>query len=168
MDEWLRVNWLQIAIPVLVFFGVLFISLWLRRIAYNALERWLKGPPEKGDTFEEYTLELDQSEGVDSKDVYTFLQRRQVRWGGVAMMANDVECTLLGMNTKMTILDDGNFLRGQMGPVEIRMEEEAVAKDFKAAVFDMLFQVSVDRDLGDPEKVDALTIQCVADFSFPV
>ena len=37
--DWLRVN---IAVPVLVFFGVLFISLWLRRFTYNALERWLK------------------------------------------------------------------------------------------------------------------------------
>jgi len=42
MIEWLRVNWLSIAVPVLVFFGVFFISLWLRRIVYSALERWLK------------------------------------------------------------------------------------------------------------------------------
>jgi len=40
--DWLRVNWLNIAVPVLVFFGVFSISLWLRRISYNALERWLK------------------------------------------------------------------------------------------------------------------------------
>jgi len=40
--EWLRVNWLNIAIPVFVFLGVFFISLWLRRVVYNALERWLK------------------------------------------------------------------------------------------------------------------------------
>ena len=42
MVEWLRVNWLHIAVPVLVFLGVLFISLWLRRMAYHALGRWLK------------------------------------------------------------------------------------------------------------------------------
>lgn len=41
--DWLRVNWLYIAVPVLVFFGVFSISLWLRRLSYNALERWLKG-----------------------------------------------------------------------------------------------------------------------------
>lgn len=40
--DWLKVNWLDIAVPVLVFLGVFFISLWLRRITYNALERWLK------------------------------------------------------------------------------------------------------------------------------
>jgi small-conductance mechanosensitive channel len=39
--EWLRINWLDIAVPVLVFLGIFFISLWLRRITYNALERWL-------------------------------------------------------------------------------------------------------------------------------
>jgi small-conductance mechanosensitive channel len=37
--DWLRVN---IAVPVLVFLGVLFVSLWLRRLVYNLLERWLK------------------------------------------------------------------------------------------------------------------------------
>ena len=40
--DWLRANWLDIVVPVLVFLGVFFISLWLRRITYNALERWLK------------------------------------------------------------------------------------------------------------------------------
>ncbi|MDH4269941.1 MAG: DUF5752 family protein [Dehalococcoidia bacterium] len=40
--DWLRVNWLSIAVPVLVFLGVFFVSLWLRRLTYNALERWLK------------------------------------------------------------------------------------------------------------------------------
>lgn len=39
--DWLKVNWPYIAVPVLVFFGVFFISLWLRRISYHALERWL-------------------------------------------------------------------------------------------------------------------------------
>lgn len=40
--DWLRVNWAHITVPVLVFLGVFFVSLWLRRISYNALERWLK------------------------------------------------------------------------------------------------------------------------------
>jgi small-conductance mechanosensitive channel len=40
--DWLRVNWPDIAVPVLVLLGVLFVSLWLRRLVYNLLERWLK------------------------------------------------------------------------------------------------------------------------------
>jgi small-conductance mechanosensitive channel len=40
--DWLRVNWLYVAVPVLVFLGVFFVSLWLRRLSYNALEGWLK------------------------------------------------------------------------------------------------------------------------------
>jgi small-conductance mechanosensitive channel len=40
--DWLRVNWLDIAVPIFVFLGVFFVSLWLRRVAYGALERWLK------------------------------------------------------------------------------------------------------------------------------
>jgi small-conductance mechanosensitive channel len=37
--DWLRLN---ILVPALVFLGVLFVSLWLRRVIYNAFERWLK------------------------------------------------------------------------------------------------------------------------------
>jgi small-conductance mechanosensitive channel len=37
--DWVKVN---IAVPVLVFLGVFFVSLWLRRLIYNAVERWLK------------------------------------------------------------------------------------------------------------------------------
>jgi small-conductance mechanosensitive channel len=37
--DWLRTN---IAVPALVFLGVFFVSLWLRRLVYNALEHWLK------------------------------------------------------------------------------------------------------------------------------
>ena len=40
--DWLRISWLYIAVPVLVFLGVFSISLWLRRLTYNAIERWLK------------------------------------------------------------------------------------------------------------------------------
>ena len=36
--DWLKANLL---VPVLVFLGVLFIALWLRRISYDALQRWL-------------------------------------------------------------------------------------------------------------------------------
>jgi small-conductance mechanosensitive channel len=37
--DWLRTN---ITVPVLVFLGVFFVALWLRRLIYSALERWLK------------------------------------------------------------------------------------------------------------------------------
>jgi len=39
---WLRAHWPDIVVPVLVFLGVFLISLWIRRVTYNALERWLK------------------------------------------------------------------------------------------------------------------------------
>ncbi len=40
--DWLKTNWLNIAIPVFVFLGAFFVSVWLRRVTFNALERWLK------------------------------------------------------------------------------------------------------------------------------
>ncbi|MBC8873332.1 MAG: transglutaminase domain-containing protein [Planctomycetes bacterium] len=131
------------------------------------LDRWLGGPPKKGDTFEEYGLDLDQTDDVDTKAVYRFLERRRVRWGGAPMMVNEVEATMYGATMKALVLDDGNVLKGNMGPFEVRMEEEAIAKNLTAAKFDMLLRVPVDRGLGDPKEVDALTLKCVTDFAFP-
>ncbi|MGQ9545683.1 MAG: DUF5752 family protein [Dehalococcoidia bacterium] len=38
----LRANWRDIGVPVFVFLGALFVFLWLRRVAYSALESWLR------------------------------------------------------------------------------------------------------------------------------
>lgn len=40
MIEWLIVNWLKIAIPVLAFVATYAVGLWLRRIVDNAFEHW--------------------------------------------------------------------------------------------------------------------------------
>jgi small-conductance mechanosensitive channel len=42
MLDWLRYNWLEIVVPLLVFLAVYICALWLRRIAYRAFERWSK------------------------------------------------------------------------------------------------------------------------------
>jgi small-conductance mechanosensitive channel len=42
MLDWLRYNWLDIVVPLLVFLAVYICALWLRRIAYRAFERWSK------------------------------------------------------------------------------------------------------------------------------
>ncbi len=40
MIQWLIENWLNIAVPILVFLAILVIGLWLRRIVYHLFDRW--------------------------------------------------------------------------------------------------------------------------------
>ena len=40
MIQWLTLNWLKIAVPVLVVVACYAVGLWLRRVADNAFERW--------------------------------------------------------------------------------------------------------------------------------
>jgi small-conductance mechanosensitive channel len=40
--DWLKLNWSDVAIPVLVFLGSFFVFVWVRRASYNALQRWLR------------------------------------------------------------------------------------------------------------------------------
>ncbi len=42
MLDWLRENWINLAVPVLVFLASYILALWLRRILFQAFERWLK------------------------------------------------------------------------------------------------------------------------------
>jgi transglutaminase-like putative cysteine protease len=62
------------------------------------------------------------------------------------------------------------MVQGTLGPFELRLEEERVARDYEAPRMDAMLEVPVDRDLGDPSKVDALVLECrgVGDFAFPV
>jgi small-conductance mechanosensitive channel len=42
MLNWLRINWADIVVPLLVFLAVYICALWLRRIAYRAFDQWSK------------------------------------------------------------------------------------------------------------------------------
>ncbi|MFC1846218.1 DUF5752 family protein [Chloroflexota bacterium] len=42
MLDWLLENWINITVPVLVFLASYILGLWVRRIAFQALERWVK------------------------------------------------------------------------------------------------------------------------------
>jgi small-conductance mechanosensitive channel len=40
--EWLRENWLNIVVPVLIFIACYVVGLWVRRVAYRAFNRWVR------------------------------------------------------------------------------------------------------------------------------
>jgi small-conductance mechanosensitive channel len=42
MLNWLRVNWADIVVPLVVFFAVYICALWLRRFVYRAFDQWSK------------------------------------------------------------------------------------------------------------------------------
>jgi small-conductance mechanosensitive channel len=42
MFDWLRENWINVAVPVLVFLASYILGLWVRRIAFQAFDRWVK------------------------------------------------------------------------------------------------------------------------------
>lgn len=46
--DWLRNNWISVAVPVAIFLAFLIIALWLRRIAFAALNKWMSRTGWKG------------------------------------------------------------------------------------------------------------------------
>ena len=42
MLDWLRINWVDVVVPLLIFLAVYICALWIRRIAYRAFARWSK------------------------------------------------------------------------------------------------------------------------------
>jgi len=85
------------------------------------------------------------------------------------MQVGRVETHLEGIRLEMMFLSDGTVVSGKIGPFDMRLEEEEIAKDFNAAVVDMLFEVPVDKSLGEPGSVESLVLKCsgFADFDFP-
>ena len=124
----------------------------------RAMERWLAGPPEEGATFEIHEVYLD-AEDVDVKTVYTYLDRRSVRWGGVPVEVSRVKAEVDGLVVDMEVLPDGTPVKGKIGPFDMRLEEEAVAKNLDVAVVDMLVVIPTDKNLGDPENVESLELE---------
>ena len=46
-------------------------------------------------------------------------------------------------------MPDGTLVKGTMGPFDLRLEDEATAKDLKVAVIDMLFELPVKNKMGE-------------------
>jgi small-conductance mechanosensitive channel len=41
MIEWLNQNWISITVPLVIFFAFFIVAIWVRRILYNYLSKWL-------------------------------------------------------------------------------------------------------------------------------
>jgi hypothetical protein len=135
------------------------------------LEEWLRGPRQKGDTFESYNTSWDEEE-IDTKEVYTFQEKKTILWGGVETEVYAVQSLSQGARTDSELLPDGKLLTGKVGGIlEARLEKEAIARKLDEGTVDLLTATSifVDQNLGSAKKVNKLTLEVrgLDDFQLP-
>lgn len=129
-------------------------------LVQKRLEDWLKSGPKVGAAFTTWSASWDEDE-VDGKQVYYYRGRKGLVWGGLPIDAYDVEVDLKGARFAAQLRPDGRLLAGKIGGLlDLRMEEEATAKKLDGPAVDLLAAaaIEVDRNLGDGEEVDALTL----------
>lgn len=131
-------------------------KLTLKRI--EQLDRWLTTVARAGDEFRSYSTALD-AQDINRIEVYQYRGRRPFRWGGVATELIHVQLKTDGAAYEMDALPNGTAVKGKLGPFDMRLEEEAVARNLQAPVVDMTFEVPIDTRLGDPREVDSLTLE---------
>lgn len=135
------------------------------------LEVWLAGPPQRGDKAQIYEVALAEDE-IDQAMTAEYVEAVPLVWGGVPLVASKVIVDMDGGKSEMLVSPNARLLRGKMGAIlEIRAEEEAVAKAVGAEPVDMLAAsaIVVDTPLGDGAEIAKLTLELsgVKDFSFP-
>jgi hypothetical protein len=135
------------------------------------LDRWLRSTPKKGATFESWSVSLEDKE-VDAKEVCVFLSREKIAWGGVPTDIYHVHLVSKGAKTEATIKSDGTPIRGKIGGIlEQRAELEATAKKLDSKPIDLmqLSSIKADKNLGDPQRVEELTLEVtgLGDYQMP-
>ena len=135
------------------------------------LEVWLSKPPLKGAKFEGYSTSWDQDD-VNSKEIYIYRGRKTILWGGVKTAIHLITLNMDGMVMDCELMTDGTAIKGFMGGLfELRAEKESIAKMLGTEPIDMLeaSSIKVDKNLGAPENVEALTLRLTGlkDFKIP-
>jgi hypothetical protein len=135
------------------------------------LTRWLQSTPKEGATFEHWATDWDEDE-VDSKEVFTYLGKSSMLWGGIKTDVYKVKVDMKGAIFNAEVLADGNPIRGKIGGLlEMKAEAEEIAKKLDSGDVDMLAasSIKVDHNLGDSRTVTALTLEAIGleDFKVP-
>src|SRR5262249_40863656 len=111
-------------------------------ILQRRLEEWLRGDRKKGDQFESYSASWDE-EDIDTKEVYTFKEKKTILWGGVETEVYSVQSLSQGARTDSELLPDGKLLTGKVGGIlEARLEKEAIARKLDEGTVDLLTATS--------------------------
>ncbi len=133
--------------------------------------QWLQSVPKKGAQFSYHTTSLDD-ETPNSSETLTFRERKTIAWGGIKTPVYSVQMQSQGVSIEADLRANGMFVSGRVaGLIELRAEEESVARDLSNAGVDLLTAslIPVDKKLGDPRLLKSLTLQAdgVTDLSIP-
>jgi Transglutaminase-like superfamily len=95
-----------------------------------------------------------------------------VSWGGVPTDVFHVSLLSKGIKQTADITADGTIIKGKLGGfLELKAEPEATAKKLDTKAIDLmsLSSITIDKDLGDPRRVESLTLEVsgLDDFKMP-
>lgn len=135
------------------------------------LESWLLAGPKPGDVFESWDTMLEEND-INVKATYTFQGKKSILWGGVPTDVFLVRTRTQGADFDAEIKANGVAIKGKIGGLfEVRAEKEALAKKLDTEPVDLLAvsAIHVDKRLGGPKKVEALTLEVngLGDFKLP-
>lgn len=133
--------------------------------------QWLHSVPKKGAKFSYQSTSLDE-ETLNATETLTFRERKTIAWGGLKTPVYSVQMDARGVAFEADLRSNGMFVTGRVaGLIEMRAEEENVARDLSNAGVDLLSAslIPVDKRLGDPRLLKSLTLQAegVNDLSIP-
>ncbi len=123
--------------------------------------KWLESPRKIGDSFTVYEFSFSDlfSKPQETKEtlVYLYNGKKDTRISGV-------ETTVLTLTLdqedffkpKMEILPNGEILKGRMGPLIIKREDEKTAKQLIPATVN---QINIGKDLGKPKNLKFLRLE---------
>jgi hypothetical protein len=138
----------------------------------QAYQDWLRKDPARGARFEDYDLDW-AADDIDIKQVDTFEGRKTVLWGGLKTVVCELSVLSRGLVRRTEVTTDGLVIKDQFaGLFEMRAEEESLAKRPGGELVDLHVATAIpaDRELGEGEKIDALTVQLSAprEYALPV
>lgn len=134
------------------------------------LEFWLNSGPKKDDTFQSFSVTLEDPD-IDTKETYTFREKKALVLAGIKSDVHHVQILSKGAEADMELRPDGIPLKALLGGVlEQRLEPEALAKKLVPVEVDLLAMASIpiDRRLSDPERIAALTLQVTGLGKYPL
>ena len=121
---------------------------------------WLRSQPKSGATFSYLSTSLDGN-GINESETMIFQHQKMLAWGGLKVPIYAVRMSSKGVDFDADLRANGMFVSGKIaGIIDVRAEENAIARDMSQAGVDLLAAslIKVDKRLGDPRELQTLTL----------
>lgn len=127
------------------------------------LSDWLASSPKAGDTFEYKSSDFNGGEFNEHTSNYKYIARQERVINGVATTIHTLEMTD-DRDSEVTQYDcdaKGRLIRGNLGPVTFRLEEESTARNLGTPGVDLIEASSVATNvrMGDPTKLKQVMLK---------